>query len=177
MNSPIQYRLGRGDVIEDVNDAWVSFARDNGAPELLPERVLGQTVWTFVHGPAVQYMWQLIFGRARQERAALRLPYRCDAPRTRRYLEMEVSAPDGVLVTCTSRTVWEESRPAVEWFVQDRDPSDEHLIMCSWCNRARLHQRWVEIEQAIDELHLFDRRLGAPISHGICEACVQKVLR
>jgi len=163
--------------VEHVNDAWEPFAQANGAPGLSPRRVVGESIWSFVHGSTVQHLWQLVFGRARVERKALLLPYRCDGPGVRRYLEMELVAPDGVSVVCTSRTMREEPRPVVQMLLGDGERSGESLIVCSWCNRAQLHRTWVEIEQAIDELHLFGVARPPSISHGICDRCVREVLR
>jgi hypothetical protein len=44
--------------------------------------------------------------------------------------------------------------------------------MCSWCKRVRNERNeW----QAVDEY--LDRCFGVPVSHGICEPCLEKAMR
>jgi hypothetical protein len=45
--------------------------------------------------------------------------------------------------------------------------------MCSWCRRVRLDAaRWVEVEDAVAELRLFEDVRPPQISHGVCPICV-----
>ncbi|MGQ9666509.1 MAG: PAS domain S-box protein [Anaerolineae bacterium] len=51
-------------------------------------------------------------------------------------------------------------------------------IMCSWCKRIQLSEgRWAEVEEAIRDLHLFDKYPVPQISHGICPECRDRAMR
>lgn len=51
----------------------------------------------------------------------------------------------------------------------------EWLVMSGWCKKVALPaHRWVEVEVAVSELHLFDAARLPQISQGICEACADE---
>jgi hypothetical protein len=44
--------------------------------------------------------------------------------------------------------------------------------MCGWCKRTQLPTgRWVEIEEAVEELGLFEDSPLPGVTHGICLPC------
>lgn len=51
--------------------------------------------------------------------------------------------------------------------------TDAMLIMCGWCKKVALpDDRWVEVEEAVKVLQLFDAPRLPRISHGICRECL-----
>src|SRR5262245_62130275 len=92
--APLVYWIDRRDVITEVGGAWLAFALANGAPELDSASVVGRRLWDFVGDPTTGQLYRGILARARAGRAA-RFPFRCDAPASRRLLEMAVTAEGG----------------------------------------------------------------------------------
>lgn len=45
------------------------------------------------------------------------------------------------------------------------------LLMCSWCKQLAVGDAWVEAEEAVTRLGLFDDRHVPGLSHGICPRC------
>jgi hypothetical protein len=54
--------------------------------------------------------------------------------------------------------------------------SDSLLRVCSWCKRVAVGEEWEEVEVAIEQLGLFGGCSPAAITHGMCPACVARIL-
>jgi hypothetical protein len=50
------------------------------------------------------------------------------------------------------------------------------LRMCSWCKKVDIGNNvWLEIESAISELQLLERRMLPEISHTMCDECLKSI--
>jgi hypothetical protein len=171
----IAYRLDGDDRIADVSAEWGAFARENGAPELAGRTVLGRPIWDFVAGVEARLLWSRLFARCRATRESRRLPYRCDGPDVRRYLVMALEAPGGSDILCVSHVMREEPRASVPLLDPAVPRTDEALLACSWCRKVYVGGRWVEVEQAVERLRLFERAELPSLTHGVCPACAELV--
>ena len=61
---------------------------------------------------------------------------------------------------------------------QPNAPSNGKLLrMCSWCKKIEMDQtRWSEVEDAVDELRLFERDKVPGITHGVCPSCSDQLM-
>jgi len=160
------------DKLVHVNDAWLAFARENGAPQLTAAAVLGQPLWHFIQGQETIYLYKHIFDRFRAGNSPVRFPFRCDAPDCRRLMEMQLSLIPGAAIQFTARQLWQESRQPLDILGASRDRSDEFLKICSWCKKMYIPARgWGEPEEAIEALDLFGGRSMPRMTHTICDAC------
>jgi hypothetical protein len=170
----VVYRVDRDARLTFVNPRWDGFAVSNGAPELLGAALLGRRVTDFIRGPETQMIYDLIIRRAAGG-ASVTLPYRCDAPAERRRMMLTVAAcpPDGI--EFRSRLVESEHRDPVRLLEPGwrRDPA-MLLTLCSWCNRGRVREQWMEIEDVVSALGLFEDDVPQ-VTHGMCPACVELV--
>ena len=173
MERTIAYRLDGDDKISDVSADWGEFARENGAPELAGRPVLGRSLWDVVVGAEARLLGSRLFARCRATRESRRLPYRCDGPDVRRYLVMALEAPTGSDILCVSHVMREEPRASVLLLDPGVPRTDEPLLACSWCRKVYVGGRWVEVEQAVEKLRLFERPELPFLSHGICPACAE----
>ena len=59
-----------------------------------------------------------------------------------------------------------------------RSSDDPGLIkICSMCKKLEVSEgQWVEIEEGIATLHLFNEGVVPPISHGLCRPCYRLAL-
>lgn len=53
--------------------------------------------------------------------------------------------------------------------------SEEFVIICSWCKLVEVESGWLEVEEAIDKLGLFDEPVLPRISHGCCSPCFERM--
>jgi hypothetical protein len=162
---PVVYRIDGDDKIVFVNDAWRTFAADNGAPALA-DGVVGTSLWDAIGGAETRHVWQLLLRRAR-DGADVVVPYRCDSAAERRHMRMSLRRLPGGDVEFVSETVESDRRDPVERY--------ELLRACSWCNRFDLGG-WVDPEEAADQAGLLEAE-PAPITHGICPDCQATVMR
>jgi hypothetical protein len=106
-----------------VNSDWLSFARENEAADLCAEAVVGQPLFRFVTDQKTRHLYRMIIDRVRSARRAIRVSFRFDGPRVRRFMELEISRKAGGQVQFEGRIVREENREAVPLFDTSVDPT------------------------------------------------------
>lgn len=157
--------------ISGVNDEWVDFAAENGAPELTKEAVAGRPIWDFMEGKETRHISRLILDKVRKTGRTITLPYRCDSPDFKRYLEMEISRGEDEQVVFRSRVLRLEKREHAGLLDAQAVRSEKMLTICSWCRRVRTPEGWAEVDDAVRTLGLFSMDTLPQITHGMCEDC------
>ena len=176
--NPIQYRINAQDIILEVNEAWMEFTATNGVSTLHPPQVLGKSLLDFISGSAMGALYTVILNRVRQTQTPLVLPFRCDAPAVRRFMELTIHPLPTHEVVFITHLLKRESRAPIALLAAARACNRAFLTICSWCNRIRLtEQEWVEVEDAIMRLALFQVDVLPQITHGICQECYAVVLQ
>lgn len=173
----MQYEIDKADMLTRIDDEWDGFAEENQAPKLNRASVIGSSLWTYVVGEESRQLYQLVFRQVRRLQEPASIPFRCDSPRKRRFLRLQIDPlPDSGL-RLTSLTERIESRPPVNLLDPKHARSDDILTICGWCKKVLLpDQNWVEAEEAINSLRLFDEILPQ-MSHGICPDCSENFIR
>ena len=167
------YRIDTEGRLSSVNEEWHAFALANGAPELAGEGVIGTRLFDFIRGGEARHLTELLLRRARETASAVTVPFGCHSSQQRRLMEMTVTPlPDGFEFRTRLRSVVPWGKPAAGLLP---DPADL-LLLCSWCNRVKSGDEWVEIEEAAEALQFLDREHLPAVTHGICEACVRLVM-
>jgi hypothetical protein len=147
-----QYELDREDRIRSINTAWSAFARENDAEDLI-DAILGTSIWDWIAGVEVRHLYSLLFSRVRKTHGPMRIPFRCDSPSVRRFMELEMW--HSAMVDCAAV----------------HSSSAELLAICSWCKRVRADRgQWLEIEDAASRLDLLEDPPPA-LTHTICPDC------
>jgi hypothetical protein len=160
------------DKIVHVNDDWLAFARENGAPQLSASVVLEAPIWRFIQGQETVYLYQQIFGRLRAGKSPIKFPFRCDSPDCRRFMEMKLSLLSGTAIQFLARLLRQEFRQPLDLLNPSGDRSEEFLKICSWCKKIYIPDHgWGEVEAAIGPLDLFGRHPMPRMTHTICESC------
>ncbi|MFP4058433.1 MAG: PAS domain-containing protein [Candidatus Brocadiia bacterium] len=166
------HRLSAGDEIVSVNDAWVAFAAENGAPGLSREAVVGKPLWGFIEGLDARSLWRALLSRVRGGESPLRAPYRCDSPDCRRSFEMSVRLQPRGEVEMASRVLRLEPRPPLPLLDAAASRSDQMVTLCSWCKKVDVGQgQWLEVEAAVARLDLLGPHPPPQVTHGMCDAC------
>lgn len=162
--------------IVEVDEAWLRFARENDAPHLDREAVVGKSLWDFIADLETRIIYDAILDRVRHAPLCVRLPFRCDSPAVRRFMELEIIPLNPGHVAFNSRLLRREKRPPLHLLQPDRRRADRMLIMCGWCKKIELSAvEWVEAEEGVARLGLFDQPLLPRISHGICPSCNERL--
>jgi hypothetical protein len=170
------YRLTAADVIEFVDEGWGRFAVENGAPTLA-EGVVGTSLWGYVSGQKVAHLSRELLAKVRGSGREATIPFRCDSPTVRRFLRMRVVPLAGKRVEFHT---WVEREATFSEPVPFLDPAvprdlDTLLRMCAWCKKLDVEGTWLEIQDAIGRLRLFDHPAVPAITHGICDRCFELV--
>lgn len=167
-----RYVIDSTDRIVAANAEWFDFARENGAGWLTSDAVLGRPLWDFITDPETRMLYREMVKGVREQSRAQMVPFRCDSPDRRRFMELTISKnPDGALLFL-SRVVREESREPIPFLAPGIARGDSVLVMCGWCKKVRVGaEQWVEVEAAVKALDLFDAPRLPRISHGICSVC------
>jgi hypothetical protein len=166
----VVYVLGPTDDLVEVGGGWDDFARREGAPGLADGRVLGQSLWAFVRDRTTRTLYRDLLARVRSGRV-VEFPLRCDSPDCRRWMSMRVRPLSGSQVEFRARVVRQEARPPAP--VAEAAPESGRLVRaCGWCRRVDAGGEWVEVEEAVARLGVFDRPSGPPLTHGICPGCL-----
>ncbi len=182
----VWYRIGSQDEILAVSKKWDEFALENGAPHLQASYVVGRSLWSFISGAEVRHLYELLMARIRGSQRTLVLPFRCDAPDRRRYMEMAVAGMPSREVDFVTRVIREEPRESTWLETAEADPlrtsqggaEQSLLAICSWCKKVRLSEtEWVELEQAIARLALFQRETLPRVAHGVCQDCYMGLVK
>jgi hypothetical protein len=167
-----RYAVDASDTIVSVSPLWLAFARENGAPELSEQAMIGRSLWDFIEGAETTRLYQAIFQRVRSTVPRVIVPFRCDSPTLRRQMRLEIHRGpensirlDGVLERV-------ELTPQLNLLDPGFPRSDDLLTMCSCCKRAIIEPvGWLEIDQAAARLHLLERDRAPRIRQTICPDC------
>lgn len=172
-NRHFVHRIDADGHIVFVNTDWLDFATENGWP-VSSANLIGSPLSAYIADRETQHLYRLIIDTTRAHRRTVVFNYRCDSPDCRRFLEMSIhhdQASD--TVEFRSRVLRLEPRPTVALLEPtDRTRSSDLLNLCGWCKSAQVDDQWVEVEEAVRRLRLFDRKQLPLLSHGICPSCL-----
>lgn len=168
----IVYRLNRHEEFTYINEAWVTFAVANDAPGLVSDRVLGRSLWDFISDQTTRTLYKEILDQIHAGRSEMTFNFRCDAPASRRRMEMTIIKIPGGEVQFETRIIGEDERISQALLDRNTPRISEVLNICGWCKLVDVGARnWVEIEEAISALCLFERQSLPSLTHGMCEMC------
>lgn len=169
----MEYRIDSEDRIVSVNSAWEEFARRNHGAHLLPPAILGSRLWDSIREPTTRNIYRNLVSRIRKGSGPAEFLFRCDSPGVRRLLAMRVAPAVDGLVSFSVRTIAEEEREEVLLLDPTMRRKKDLVAICSWCLRLAVgDQEWIEIEDAVSRLGIFENPELPRLSHGgICPRC------
>jgi hypothetical protein len=172
----VEYSIDASDVLAEVGAGWVDVAIDHGAPELArPDE--NRELWESIEGDEMRELWQLVVGRVRSEQSEVRVPFRCDSARARRWFEMVIAPVADGGVRFRSVLVFEEARRPIALLdpTIERDHASAPIALCSWCGRGRSDGAWLDIERLVADARLLERDSLPPVTPGICGSCREQM--
>lgn len=170
-NAALLYRLDEQDRFVFIGETWLSFALANGGVGLEPDQIMARSLYDFMAGETTCLLYQNILQRVRAGHMIC-FPFRCDAPTRRQLMEMTIRLDENNLIEFTTRTLWVENRSPMPLFANSALAPTMIVRICGWCKRIELHQQqWVDLEEAVAHLRLFEQEQVPQLSHGICDVC------
>lgn len=178
------HRTDAKDLIVSVDQAWVEFAQENWRPDFKPEWVLGRSLWDFIHGADTQAVYRLAIARARSQDRGLTLPFRCDSPDLRRFMEMTITSlgDGGLEYGCL--LLREEVRAPVPFRPCGPCAPGRVLKACSICLRLERPSwtelgyagsdggaAWQEAERVLPVVAALEEGYFPPLTYGVCPDC------
>jgi hypothetical protein len=171
----ISYWIDRDNRLVDVGGDWDAFALENETPAVLRDAVLGRSLLDFVAGTETRHLHEVLLERARSSIPLQRMPFRCDSPDLRRFMEMDIASPDGEVVEYRCRLLRAEPR-ALPRAANAGIANERTMHMCSWCKKVHLtRDLWVEVEEAVARFGLLEDDVPPQVTHGICNTCLEKL--
>jgi hypothetical protein len=159
-----------------VNEAWLAFARENGATGLTSESVLGRPLWEFIAGRDVAALFRILLGEVRDRQREVSLPFRCDAPAVRREMELELAPLPGGGVEFRSHLTVRTPREPVALLDAKVARAHWHLPICSWCKRIEVAAGdWKDTEAGVRALGLLSGASMPRLLHTICPGCMAAI--
>lgn len=176
MGEATRYEIGPDDRIVSVDERFDAFARENGASELARTAV-GTRLWEHLSGAGVVALYRQFLGRVRDDARTIHVPFRCDAPDLRRFMSLAIGPGDETgAVRFTARLLRSETREPVPLWDADASRDEGNPVpACAWCKRVRVEEAWIDAEDAVARLGLFERALVPDVTHGICEDCARRM--
>lgn len=169
-------KIDKNDEIIYINNHWKSFARENDASDLISKSIMGQSIWKFVCDHETIFIYQTLITKARETGLLYRVPFRCDSPNCRRFMEIEIIPLEDGNVGLRSYVVKTEFRDHVRLLDSTVPRSDNFIRMCSYCKKVFVsNSGWFEVEEAIRILDLFAVSELPKITHGICPECYERI--
>ena len=170
-----EYIINRQDIIVDVSDSWLTFANDNDS-DYSRDSVIGKSLWYFVSNAQTRHLYRILIDKVRKTAEYVQVPFRCDAPDRRRFMELEISLLNNGYIEFKSRLIRTELRPTMRLLDSKIPRSNKKLSLCSWCKQVQVDaRRWMEVEHAVNALGLFELQTMPDLNHGICPECEQRL--
>ena len=175
MNSrDVTYRIDWDGRIISVNREWTRFAKNNSAPELAEGSVVGTLLQDHIAGDETRHLYALIIEKVHRTNQPAVLPFRCDGPAIKRQMELSILPLLNRETEFRARVIREEETDYLPLLDPAVSRSEEQLLVCGWCRHVCLDDEWVEVEEAVRRLRLFEAKEMPAITHGICPGCTQK---
>ncbi|HKJ77441.1 MAG TPA: hypothetical protein VKA64_09575 [Gammaproteobacteria bacterium] len=173
---PSLYRIDRADVITAVNADWDAFAAENAGDQLSARHVLGRVLWEFISDPETTQIYRGVFHRLREGAVVPPLPFRCDSPTLRRFMELRMRAVQDGALELEARLLRAEPREAVALLETDAERDAGLLRICGWCKRVAVAEGdWREVEEAVRQLGLLERYPLPALTHTMCGDCLARL--
>jgi hypothetical protein len=166
-----RYEIDADDRIRMLGGRWLRFARENDAPELTPEAVIGRPLWEFIAGAETHALYREVLRRVREEDVRLVLPFRCDSPSFQRWMRLVMTPRGGGAVRFDGLMVRKLERLHLGILDPHAPRRPQDLPMCSCCKRVHLDFDWLEPEAAIARLHVLGAEPYPRLKQVICLSC------
>ena len=171
----LDYVLDRHDRVARLCPYWSSVARERMAVGLDEEFVLGRSVWDFVHGGAIQRLYDALLGQARRTGRMIAFNYRGDSPGDLRYMRMVLQPGPNGTVRFRSELLHDQPRQRAVYFTHVAYPCHPDLMQCGLCQKLEHLGRWYTVEEALTQSDVIDELFPTEVGDTVCDSCLTKL--
>jgi hypothetical protein len=168
-------RLDASNTIVAAGGSWSQLLRPSSVSADPPPPYLGRRLWSHLSDATAVHLYQALVAKVRQTARPLPVPFRHDLPGKRLYLEMRICPLPAGGIEFQSARLREEPLQQSSFLGRPRY-SAEFIRMCGWCKRIAAPE-WVDVEEAICRLKLLESDELLRVTHSICPACAEAVIR
>ena len=169
----LYFRLDKSDRITETGGAWDTMAHENGGDALCGGTVIGHPLYDYVSGDVSKMFVRTVIDGVRVLQRPRALPYRCDSPGLRRYMEMAITCEPGGGLLLEHRLLRTEATGRRFDFQTSNAPLRQMIVRCTHCNAIKHEGRWGEPEAVLPE-----QVSGAlAVVYGVCPRCMERIRR
>jgi len=173
----LRYLIDKNDIILEVNQEWNDFVKANQIEDIDATKIVGQSLWKYISHTGVLLLYEMVLKRARETQKKIILPFRCDSPSLRRFMQIEITPLQNDEIAFETQLLRSQSRAAILFSEYNEKSNAPLLHICSWCNHFKVSENeWVEIEEGIKKFNLFSLDPLPMITHDLCKFCFEKVI-
>jgi len=179
ISNTYSYRIDKDNIITYVCENWFSFAEENdGGGKCHPDFVKGKSIMQFIADHETIHILESIIRKARNSKQLIkRIPFRCDSPSKRRFMELSLIPLGHDDIEFRSTILNIEEREAIAVLQSNVPTSEEFIRICSYCKKMAVSEnKWVDLEIAVSSLKLFEKSTLPQISHSVCPSCYRTQL-
>jgi len=172
----VTYRINQHDEIISVNDDWCRYASDHGWQGITPETVLNKPVFNYITDSTTSRLYQYLFKRVRGG-SEVRYKFNCESSSHRRLMEMTVTSL-GELGDVELKARMLSKQDLNQQLAPVSDPQNIGFVKaCGWCSRIDMEGNWINVEDAVAKLEMFEFSRLPQMTHGICKNCFACMLK
>jgi len=169
------YHIDSQNRIIQVSPNWDAFALANDAPEVCAHKILNRPLMDFLSGFETKHLYDIMLSKVRSTQNSLTVPFRCDAPALRRFMELTMRPREGGGIEFQTVILREDDRVPTILLDRASRRGGEPVSMCAWCKKVQVESEWLEVEDAVARLDLFQGPVVPELTHGICGSCRTQV--
>ncbi|WP_442509758.1 hypothetical protein SH528x_001354 [Novipirellula sp. SH528] len=167
-----RYRVDASDIIVEVDQWWLAFAKENNTIDLDEPSVVGKSLWSFIADYATQKLYKEIHRFVRVTGNPITVPFRCDSPTLKRYMQLTITQRENQQLAYESILL----RAVPSRRLSVLDPSEERsaafLTMCSFCKRSLIEPAgWLEMENIAIKLRMYRKQTVPELRYTVCPEC------
>lgn len=153
MNESTTYWLDRNNKIIKVSNNWNKFALENNGKDVLSEKILGHSLLEYVVGDNTKMWIETLLQLARIKSNGIIKEYRCDSPREKRYMIMELKMlGDGTLKVEHTIKKIESYSQELNFLYSNTKLKSKLYQRCSICNKVLYEGNWTEPNELSEDL-------------------------
>lgn len=138
------------------------------------KNILGSSYFEFIDDSMLIKILEKIFQKVREKRTSFHTTYRCDDEENIRTFSLDIIPTDNDNLKLIHKII--DKKPRIKPINLTKRSSDI-VYLCAWCNRIKIQDAFVEIDDAVNKLKLLEHNYLPEFSHCICNECQTKLLK
>lgn len=134
--------------------------------------IIGSNYFDFSYDEILINILKDIFEKVRTKQKIFSTSYRCDNDNYVRYFDLNIIPLKGNQIKLEHILTKQIKRKTN---LKNFKQSSKTYKMCAWCNKILYKNNYIEMEDAINEIKIFNDEGIPNFTHGICDSCKLKL--